>query len=127
MLREIDKEDVRLLTDVGFLALSYGDLRSATTIFNGVQIARPDGEAGPLGLALAALAKGDVGDALEILSKLPPTDPVQLYLAIALWRSGDRQAAEDLFNDLKKTANGTPYGDIAEEYLKNLQNETPIL
>lgn len=127
MLQEIDKEDVRLLTDVGFLALSYGDLGAAATIFKAVHIARPESEAGPLGLALADLAKGDVDAALETLRKLPPSDPVQLYLAIALWRSGDREAAEDVFNDLKKTASGTPYADIAEEYLKNLKNEAPIL
>jgi hypothetical protein len=120
-MQNIDKEDVQLLADIGLLALSYGKLETAETIFKGVQAARPANEAGPLGLALANLARGDVAAAVETLRKLPPSDPVQLYLGIALLRSGDKRAAEEIFSDLIKTAGGTAYGDIAAAHIQLIQ------
>ena len=62
-MHEIDAvvtaEDLRLLADVGFSAISRGDDRSAEAIFAGLTAARPDGEAGPIGTALVHLHRGD--------------------------------------------------------------------
>lgn len=120
-MQQIDKEDVQLLADIGFLALSYGSLDAGETIFKGVEAARPGSEAGPLGLALADLARGDIDAAVEILQRLPPSDPAQLYLGIALWRSGDKAAADAIFTDLVKTAGGTAFGDIAAAHIQKIR------
>ena len=124
---KLEKQDVRLLADIGFLTLSYGHFDKAETIFKGVQVARPESEAGPLGIALTHLARGNVHATVEALRKLPPSDSVRLYLAIALGRSGDKQGAEELFQDLVKTAGGTAYADIAASHLKILHDTTPLL
>lgn len=116
-----------MLADIGFLALSYGDLDRAEAIFKGVQAARPENEAGPLGMAMTDLARGNAQDAVEILQKLPPSDPVRLYLAIAMGSSGNKQGAEELFQDLIATANGTAFAELAAEHLKTLHDDAPLL
>ena len=55
----IETDAVRALVDIGFIALSRGLDRHAEAIFDGVTAARPDGEAGPLGMALVALLRSD--------------------------------------------------------------------
>jgi predicted Zn-dependent protease len=127
MLEEIEKQDVQLLADAGFLALSYGDLDRAEAIFKGVQVARPDSEAGPLGVALTDMARGNVQAAVDRLQALTPSDPVRLYLAIALGRSGDRQRAEELFRELIASASGTAFAEIAAAHLKTLHEGTLLL
>ncbi len=125
MLEEVKKDDVQLLTDIGFLTLSYGKLDSAKKIFEGVKAARPDNEAGPLGMALVDLARGDIDTAIGTLRSLPPSDSAQLYLALALLKSGEKQEAEDLLTDLSRTANGTPIGEIASNYIADLSASAP--
>jgi Flp pilus assembly protein TadD len=116
----LESEDVRKLTDLGFLAMSRGLYAQAATIFEGVKAARPTQEAGFIGSALVQLAKGDVQAAIRTLRTLPPTDAAQVFLAIALTRRGDRPEARDILTGLLRTAADTPYGVLARVTLDEL-------
>ena len=116
----LESDDVRTLTDLGFLAMSRGLHAQATAIFDGVKAARPNQEAGFIGSALVNLAKGDVDAAIQTLRTLPPTDAAQVFLAIALTRRGDRASARDILTELLRTATDSPYGALARVTLDEL-------
>ncbi|KAB0676853.1 hypothetical protein [Aureimonas leprariae] len=106
----IGTEDVRALVDLGFIALSAGLNRHARKIFEGVEAARPEGEAGPLGLALADMAEGDLDAAVARLRALPPSDAALTYLGLARARQGDRDEAA---RALRRVAAGDVDGPFA--------------
>ena len=65
----LDAEEVRLLTEVGFLASASGDLARAEVIFGALREIRP-GRAFPLiGLAVALMNKGRAADAAALLGE----------------------------------------------------------
>ena len=110
-------DDVRMLVDLGFIALSAGLNGEARAIFAGVAAARPHGEAGPLGTAMVHLAEGEIDPAVAILRRLPPTDAALTYLGIALLRRGDGGEARRILSDVAETAAGTPFAALAAEAL----------
>src|SRR5690606_7570784 len=90
----LQTEDTRLLTEIGFIALSAGLHEHAGLIFRGVEAARPGQEAGPLGRALVHMASGELDSAVQILRALPPSDAALSYLGLALARRGDEAEAK---------------------------------
>jgi len=125
---ELKTEDVRALTDLGFIAVSHGFDDKAAAIFAGVRVARPTQEAGFIGGALVSLARGEIDAAVNALRSLPPTDAARTFLAIALNRSGDRAAAREILTDVVKTAGGTPYATLARQLLEELDRpQMPLL
>jgi hypothetical protein len=97
---ELKPDDVRTLVDLGFLAVSYGLSDKAAPIFAAVRATRPTQEAGFIGGALVSLARGEIDGAISALRALPPTDAARTFLAIALNRSGDREAAREILTDV---------------------------
>jgi thioredoxin-like negative regulator of GroEL len=124
---ELKSDDVRTLTDLGFIAVSYGHDTKAAAIFAGVRAARPTQEAGFIGGALVNLARGEIEAAINTLRSLPPTDAARTFLAIALNRSGDRAAAREVLNDVVKTADETSYARLARQLLEELDKPAPVL
>ena len=118
----LDTDDVRTLVDVGFIALSRGLDQHAAAIFEGVRAARPEAEAGPLGLALVHLLRGEVDPAVRLLRALPPSDAALTYLGIALLRQGAAQEARALLGDVAATADG-PFARLAEDTLAAIGGE----
>lgn len=118
-------EDVRLLADIGILALSAGLDRAAEAIFNGVAAARPAQEAGPLGLAMVQMSRSDLDAAVDILRALAPSDAVLTYLGLALMRRGDIAEASDVFGSVVATATGTPFAEVAAARLKEIAGGGP--
>jgi thioredoxin-like negative regulator of GroEL len=116
----LESEDVRTLTDLGFLAISRGMHAQAAAIFDGVKAIRPAQEAGFIGSALVDLAKGQIDAAIRTLRTLPPTDAARVFLAIALSRRGDRTEARDILTELLRSAADTPYGALARVTLDEL-------
>lgn len=110
-------EDVRMLTDLGFLALSRGLDRHALAIFSGVKKLRPTQEAGPLGLAMVHLFRGEVDRAVTTLRALKPSDAALTFLGIALMRKGDKSEAKSILDDVIASAPDSPYAAIAREAL----------
>jgi tetratricopeptide (TPR) repeat protein len=113
----LETADARLLAELGFIALSAGLDRDAAAIFDGLRAARPREEAGPLGLAMVHMARGELDDAVTLLRRLPPSDAAQTYLGLALVRRGDLDEAQTILERVARTAPGTPFADLARAVL----------
>lgn len=100
----IGTDEARLLSEVGFLALSKGMAREAQQIFEGLGAVRPDDEIGYIGRGLTALAQGDPSGATKILQAAPMSDAVATFLALALAQTGARSEARARLEDIVETA-----------------------
>ena len=114
----LTSEDVRLLVDLGFVALSAGLDREAQTIFAGVRAARPGQEAAPLGMAMVHMARNDLDKAVATLRALPPSDAATTYLGLALMRRGDRAEGRRILLGVVETSAGTPFAALARAALE---------
>lgn len=65
----LSSDDIRLLTEVGFLAAAAGDVARAETIFDALGRIRPDRLFPSLGLAVAWMNAGRAADAAGLLEK----------------------------------------------------------
>jgi hypothetical protein len=115
-------EDVRALTDLGFLALSRGMDQHAMAIFQGVRAVRPQQEAGAIGIALVHLLRNEPDQAIKLLRSVGPSDAGLTFLGIALSRQGDLAEAKRLLSNVASTAAGTAYGNLAAETLASLES-----
>lgn len=116
----LETEDVRLLVEIGFIALSAGLDGDAETIFAGVQAARPREEAGPLGLAMVHMARNQLDQAVATLRALPPSDAALTYLGLALARRGDAAEARNVLAGVVETAPDTPFAALAEAGIREM-------
>jgi hypothetical protein len=116
----LESRDVRLLTEIGFLALRYLRCDDARTIFAAIRALRPDQEAGHIGAALTDLLSGDVEPAIAKLEKLPTSDAARAFLGMALLKQGDTPTALDVLADVATAAPGTPHGELATGLLAQL-------
>ncbi|SDR14818.1 hypothetical protein [Pseudovibrio sp. Tun.PSC04-5.I4] len=114
---DFDSKTVKMLAEIGFIAVSYGLAEHAEFIFKAFQVMRPDQEAGPLGLSLASMVRGNVDDALAHLEAAPPTDTIQTYRGLALLRKGDLETACEILTEVCEMAAGTPCAEIAAQAL----------
>lgn len=87
-------EDIRLLTEVGFLAAARGDVQRASVIFRALERLRPQAGFPCIGLAVALLNAGKPADAvLELdsgLLRVPASDAAELHAfrGLALQKAG---------------------------------------
>lgn len=109
----LETEDVRAMVDLGFMAISAGLIRHAEAIFEGVRAARPQHEAGALGLAMVHLAENRPAEAVALLKPLPPSEAVLTYLGLAQARHGERDAAGRSLRGVIASAPGTAFAEIA--------------
>ena len=116
----LETEDTRLLTEIGFIALSAGLDGQADTIFRGIEAARPGQEAGPLGRALVHLARGELDGAIAILRGLPPSDAALSYLGLALARRGDGAEAKAILQRVVRTSSDDAFVNLATATLQGL-------
>jgi Flp pilus assembly protein TadD len=116
----MQSEDVRALADLGFVALSRGMDQHAIAIFQGVKAARPQQEAGNLGIALVHMLRGDLDQAVKLLRELGPSDAALTFLGMALARQGDTAEATRVLNNVVATAKGTSYAALAADTLASL-------
>ncbi len=100
MVEILSTEAARLLASLGMLGLSRGDSRQAETVFRALSLARPDQEIGPVGEGLSMLARGEARGAIARLRRAPPSDGVNLFLAMAYSRIGERDEAQDILENL---------------------------
>lgn len=116
----LDTNDVKLLVELGFVALSAGLLKEAEVIFTGVKSARPAGEAGPLGLALLRMAQGNLDEAISILKAQRRSVAAKTFLGLALARHGDRKQAQKTLQGVIDRASGTSFAELATVGLHEL-------
>lgn len=87
-------EDIRLLTEVGFLAAARGDLKRAGVIFGALERLRPEAPFPYIGLAVALLNAGQSAEAVHELDsgllRVPASQAADLHAfrGLALQKSG---------------------------------------
>jgi hypothetical protein len=118
----IESNVARLMADVGFMAISRGFDTEALVIFDGLTAARPTQEAGPLGRALVHLLRDEIDEAARLLRALPPSDAALSFLALAKSRSGDKAAARELLENVKRSAGDPVYASLADDLLGALKS-----
>lgn len=118
----LETDDTRLLTEIGFIALSAGLESHADQIFRGLEAARPGQEAGPLGRALVHMARNELDDAVAILRSLPPSDAALSYLGLALARRGDATEAKAILQRVARTSSDDAFVNLATAALQGLPN-----
>lgn len=116
----LDAEEVRLLADIGFIALWSGQLREAELVFRGVHAARPHGEVGRLGLALLHMASNNLDEAIAILRSQRRSVAARTYLGLAFARQGDKGRARKTLQSIIDRAPATPFAALAEAGLQEL-------
>lgn len=87
-MNPLQPDELRLLAETGFLAGARGDLKNARTIFDAVQLCRPDAASSYAGMAIALLNTRRHDEALakldEGLRLCRPSDQADLHAMRAL-------------------------------------------
>lgn len=105
----LSSKEIRLLSEVGFMAASLGLAQPATRIFQGLKTLRPDQPFIFIGLALAHMLVGSWTEAVYILRDeglriIPDSHELQLYLSLVLFASQQPSQGERILSAL--LANG---------------------
>jgi thioredoxin-like negative regulator of GroEL len=103
---QINRADMKLLTECGYSGLLRNIDATLTPIFEALDTWMPDQAAGPIGLALEAMVAGDFRDADEKLSAIVDSDRIgrdeaRAMLAMCKQLQKDTIAAESLASDLE--------------------------
>ena len=93
-------EDVRFLSELGFLGISRGLPSHAAVVFSFLRSVRPKSEVGYIGGAMALLLEEKVQLADEMLRSGPQSEAVLAFRTVALSRLGDVSLAQELKDDL---------------------------
>ncbi|MDR2488969.1 MAG: tetratricopeptide repeat protein [Desulfovibrio sp.] len=103
MLRE---KDLQTLAELGFCAVSMGNMLPARTIFNALAAARPGHEAPLMGLAMSHYMVDEFAAAEEILRGLMRDNPdfalAGVHLALCLILAGRKEEALPLLREAGK-------------------------
>lgn len=99
------KDDIRLLTEIGFLASARGDVARAEVIFGALLLSRPDAAFAHVGLATALMNARRPGEAAALLAKavLPAgadADLVQAMQGLALQLDGQTSQSTRVLREL---------------------------
>ena len=99
-MNPLQSEEIRLLTEVGFLAGARGDLRAACVIFDALELCRPQASFPYIGLSMALLNAGAKDEAVRVLDRglamVQNADAaeVQAFRGLALRLAGRGAASE---------------------------------
>ena len=124
VLENKDKEVklMKLLSEIGFLALETGLSKNAKAIFDGLKAVRPESELPIIGLASIAIVTGKAQDAINMLEKealkiKPDSDLAKAYLGMSYKLDGHGSKAEELLKEVMKTGKDESALSIAKEML----------
>lgn len=103
---KIDSDLLKLLMEMGFLAVTSGRLGEAAVIFKGVAQARPSSAYPRIGLGCVAMGRGDYEGAVDVLSGAPATeqaerDLCQGFLGMALKLAGRHDECREVLSQLQ--------------------------
>ena len=88
----LDKDDARLLAEIGMMAAGRGDFVHAEAIFEGLRLLRPDRAYPLIGLAVARLNTGRAAEAAQLLESVVFNEPEE-HALIQGWRGFALQLA----------------------------------
>ncbi len=125
MAELLAQDELRLLTDIGFIAASRGLKDHAVAIFEAVKVMRPEGEAGYLGLGMVDILNGDPASAVKTLKAAPHSDAVNTFLGIALVQSAEIQLGVKVLQSVIDSSADTPFARIATETLASVAAAVP--
>ena len=120
---QLDPADVRILTDIGFIALTRGHMRHAREIFDAIALLSPGSDASIVGEAMFWLIMNKPEQALRHLRNAPPTDAVRAFLGIALQRAGKTGDALEVLAEVRETAPPGPCREVCNAAMKEYQRE----
>lgn len=108
----LDPDDIRLLTQIGFIAAARADVQRAEVIFGALLCVRPERSFGHIGIATALLNAGRASDAVMQLehAQLRPgedADMVQAFLGLALQLDARASEAMRVLRNVAKLGGST--------------------
>ncbi len=112
----LERQDLRRMADIGWLATQRGMLPQAHRIFEALRLARPDSAAGFIGAAMAYLRAKDMNAAVSILDRAFKTvEPGQhpelhAFRGLALRLAGRASECEQSL----KQAGDLPLGQVLQ-------------
>ncbi|MEL6838999.1 MAG: hypothetical protein AAFP85_06885 [Pseudomonadota bacterium] len=125
MTELLKQDDLKLLTDIGFIAASRGLKDHAVAIFQAVKAMRPEGEAGYLGLGMVDILNGDPAGAVKTLKSAPHSDAVNTFLGIALVQAAEIQQGQKVLQSVIDSSADTPFARIASQTLASVEATAP--
>jgi len=125
-----DSDDIRLLTEIGFLASARGDVARAEVIFGALLLLRPDKAFAHLGLATALMNARRPGDAATHLATahIPPgadADMVQAMHGLALQLDGRIGQGQRVLREVSGRPGATEAPTDGVLLARKLLGETP--
>ena len=119
---ETNSATVKLLSEIGFMAAARCRVQDATTIFEGLQAARPDSEYPAIGLAVAQLSGKNYDQAIKLLrenalAKNPDSADAKSFLGLALKMAGRTSESDTVLKEAATSGKG-PAQAMAEALLK---------
>ncbi|MDR2892006.1 MAG: hypothetical protein LBV80_02820 [Deltaproteobacteria bacterium] len=116
----LEKNDLQTLAEIGFAAVSMGNMPSARTIFEGLAAVRPDHEAPRMGMAMSHYMINEFAEAEEILRGLMRDKPefrlAGVHLALCLILAGRKDEALPLLREAERHKDPL-FNDMVEELL----------
>jgi Flp pilus assembly protein TadD len=116
----LEKNDLQTLAEVGFCAVSMGNMLPARTIFEALAAARPGHEAPRMGLAMSHYMVNEFEAAETILRELMRDKPdfpmAGVHLALCLILAGRKDEAVPLLHEADKLKNPL-FSAMVEELL----------
>ncbi|MET1115649.1 MAG: hypothetical protein ABWY08_11960 [Comamonas sp.] len=114
-----DPADIRLLTQVGFLAAGHGDAPRALHIFDALAVLRPNRAFAFVGLACALMNAGRAAEAVQRLQALhlpegPERDMLHAFQALALQLAGRASESTQLLRQIAARVPQEPPSDGAQ-------------
>ncbi|VVE48361.1 hypothetical protein PIN31115_04517 [Pandoraea iniqua] len=107
----LSRDDVQLLTEIGFVGIGRKDPARAATLFRALCVLRPQSPFPYTGLAIALMSGGRPGEAAALLqafdTAMPGDVAVQTYLGLALSLSGHGGKANTVLKNVVRSSKAT--------------------
>lgn len=116
-------DQVKLLAELGFIALMRNMDDNARKIFKGVEAARPEQEAAAIGLAMLDLKTNNIDSAIDRLKKFSSSEKALTFLGLAFFRKGETAKAVKVLNDAISIGENTEASTLAKDILQAIANE----
>lgn len=113
----LDSDEIRTLTEIGFLAAGNGYVDQAQRIFNALRLIRPDRAFPLIGLAVTFMNARQIPRAVRLLESVILTCPAEqaqrnAWLGFALQQNGHQHASHQLLETvLANASSGNPDAD----------------
>ncbi len=123
MDQSADTALVKLLMEIGYVAVGSGMTPAAEALFQAVRAARPASDGPIIGLAVARLNSGDYAEAVRLLgqdaAKLsPPSELARAFYGLALRKAGSRTESETVLREVCENGRDAAAVALAQSLLQ---------